>query len=189
MVNRRSDTDLGNTQSAPRGAYFLSLESGPPLQILALTLLHHTHSARRPSATALLTRSRGGGLTPPPSHTPTLRHTLSPTGLRWASTLSLSGVKVFPPSRQELGIGHTQARATYSGLCGMPACGQAVGLWCLRHAGALAWRRGTVCACTYVCGCHRILTFTFTHWCAGGSVTMRTDVNPTCRKWASMCDT
>jgi len=27
----------------------------------------HTHSARRPSATALLTRSRGGGLTPPPS--------------------------------------------------------------------------------------------------------------------------
>jgi len=50
----------------------------------------HTHSARRPSATALLTRSRGGGLTPPPSHTPTLRHTLSPTGLRWASTLSLS---------------------------------------------------------------------------------------------------
>ena len=42
----------------------------------------HTHTARRPSATALLTRSRGGGLTPPPSHTPTLRHTLSPTGLR-----------------------------------------------------------------------------------------------------------
>ena len=41
----------------------------------------HTHSARRPSATALLTRSRGGGLTQPPSHTPTLRHTLSPTGL------------------------------------------------------------------------------------------------------------
>ena len=30
----------------------------------------HTHTARRPSATALLTRSRGGGLTPPPSHTP-----------------------------------------------------------------------------------------------------------------------
>ena len=50
----------------------------------------HTHSARRPSATALLTGSRGGGLTPPPSHTPSLRHTLSPTGLRWASTLSLS---------------------------------------------------------------------------------------------------
>jgi len=50
----------------------------------------HTHSARRPSATALLTRSRGGGLTPPPSHTPTLRYTLSPTRLRWASTLSLS---------------------------------------------------------------------------------------------------
>jgi len=50
----------------------------------------HTHSARRPSAAALLTRSRGGGFTPPPSHTPTLRHTLSPTGLQWASTLSLS---------------------------------------------------------------------------------------------------
>jgi len=33
----------------------------------------HTHSARRPSAAALLTRSRGGGLTPPPSHTPNSR--------------------------------------------------------------------------------------------------------------------
>jgi len=50
----------------------------------------HTHSARRPSAAALLTRSRGGSFTPPPLHTPTLRHTLSPTGLRWVSTLSLS---------------------------------------------------------------------------------------------------
>jgi len=39
-------------------------------------------------------------------------------------------------------------RATYGGLCGItPACGQASrGMWCLRHAGALAWRRGPVCA-------------------------------------------
>ena len=39
----------------------------------------HTHSARRPSATALLTRSRGGGLTPPPSHSHTQTHTLTHT--------------------------------------------------------------------------------------------------------------
>jgi len=70
----------------------------------------HTHSARRPSATALLTRSRGGGLTPPPSHTPTLRHTLSPTGLRWASTLS--------------------AKMPLSGLCALERCGLAC---CGRH--------------------------------------------------------
>ena len=50
----------------------------------------HTHSARRPSATALLTRSRGGGLTPPPSHTRTLRHTLSYGIAMGVYSLSLS---------------------------------------------------------------------------------------------------
>jgi len=48
--------------------------------------------------------------------------------------------------------------------CGiMLACGQAAsrGMWCLmRHAGALAWRRGPVCACTRVCSCRRIFTYT-----------------------------
>jgi len=33
------------------------------------------------------------------------------------------------------------------------------GVWCLRHAGALAWRRGPVCACTRVCWCRRIFTY------------------------------
>ena len=33
------------------------------------------------------------------------------------------------------------------------------GMWCLRHAGALAWRRGPVCACTRVCWCRRISTY------------------------------
>jgi len=46
-------------------------------QILALTLLHITHSARRSSAAALLTRSRGGGLTTPLAHSHTQTHTLS----------------------------------------------------------------------------------------------------------------
>jgi len=32
------------------------------------------------------------------------------------------------------------------------------GMWCLWHAGALAWRRGPVCACTRVCWCRRIST-------------------------------
>ena len=31
-------------------------------------------------------------------------------------------------------------------------------MWCLRHAGALAWRRGSVCACTRVCLCRQIFT-------------------------------
>jgi len=30
----------------------------------------------------------------------------------------------------------TQSRATYGSLCGMPACGQGRGMWCLRRAGA-----------------------------------------------------
>ena len=35
------------------------------------------------------------------------------------------------------------------------------GMWCLRHAGALAlaWRRGPVCACARVCWCRRIFTY------------------------------
>jgi len=37
----------------------------------------HTHSARRPSAAALLTRSRGGGLNTPLAHSHTQAHTLS----------------------------------------------------------------------------------------------------------------
>jgi len=37
----------------------------------------HTHSARRPSAAALLTRSLGGGLTTPLAHSHTQTHTLS----------------------------------------------------------------------------------------------------------------
>ena len=37
------------------------------------------------------------------------------------------------------------------------------GMWCLRHAGALAWRRGAVCACTHMCCCCRI--FTYIHAC------------------------
>jgi len=43
---------------------------------------------------------------------------------------------------------------------GLPAdksCG-GCGVWCVRHAGALAWRRGpAVCACTRVCWCRRIV--------------------------------
>jgi len=31
-------------------------------------------------------------------------------------------------------------------------------MWCLRHTGALAWRRGPVCACTRVCWCRRFFT-------------------------------
>ena len=37
----------------------------------------HTHSAQRPSAAALLMRSRGGGLTTPLAHSHTQTHTLS----------------------------------------------------------------------------------------------------------------
>jgi len=37
----------------------------------------HTHSARRSSAAALLTRSRGGGLTTPLAHSRTQTHTIS----------------------------------------------------------------------------------------------------------------
>ena len=51
----------------------------------------HTHSARRPSATALLTRSRGGGLTPPPlAHFHTQTHTLSYGIAMGVYSLSLS---------------------------------------------------------------------------------------------------
>ena len=48
----------------------------------------------------------------------------------------------------------------------LPACGQADtpwDVWCLRHAGALAWRRGPVCACTRVCWCRRIFTLQTYH--------------------------
>jgi len=45
----------------------------------------------------------------------------------------------------------------------LPPRGQAVGLWCLRHVGALAWRRGPVCACTRVCWCRRIFTYIHTY--------------------------
>ena len=31
------------------------------------------------------------------------------------------------------------------------------------HAGAQAWRRGPVCACTRVCWCRRIFIYTYTH--------------------------
>jgi len=55
----------------------------------------------------------------------------------------------------------TQTRATYGGLCGMPACEQAVGcgvcdtpeLWC----GAAG-----LCACTRVCWYRRIFTYIHT---------------------------
>jgi len=63
-------------------------------------------------------------------------------------------------------VGHTQTTAIYGGLCGMPACGQAVGCGmclCLRHAGALAWRRGPVCACMRVCWARRNFTNTDIH--------------------------
>jgi len=38
-------------------------------------------------------------------------------------------------------------------------------LWCLRHARALAWHRGAVCACMRVClcWCRRIFTCIHTH--------------------------
>jgi len=36
------------------------------------------------------------------------------------------------------------------------------GMWCLWHAGALAWGRGPVCSCTRVCCCRRIFTYIHT---------------------------
>ena len=59
------------------------------LQILALTA-SHTHSARRPSAAALLTRSRRGGLTTPLAHSHTQTHTLSYGIAMGVYSLSLS---------------------------------------------------------------------------------------------------
>ena len=58
-------------------------------QILALTLLH-IHTLPGGPLPLLCSHAHAGVVLPPPSHTSTLRHTLSPTGLRWASTLSLS---------------------------------------------------------------------------------------------------
>jgi len=44
------------------------------------------------------------------------------------------------------------------------------GMWCLWHAGALAWRRGPVCACTRVCWCRRIFTDTYIHRAANKDI-------------------
>jgi len=59
----------------------------------------------------------------------------------------------------------TQTRATYDLWWSVwNACLRTSrGMWCLRHAGALAWRRGPVCACTRVCWCRRIFTYTHTY--------------------------
>jgi len=51
-----------------------------------------------------------------------------------------------------------QTRATYGGLCGMPACGQVVGCGVCARRSSGVWRRGPVCACTRVCWCRRIFT-------------------------------
>jgi len=63
-------------------------------------------------------------------------------------------------------VGHTQTRAIDGGLSasgsGVPVCGQAVG--CLQHAEALAWRRGPVRACTRVCWCRRMITYTYIYY-------------------------
>jgi len=54
-------------------------------------------------------------------------------------------------------------------LCGVPAHGPRTGthrhreLWCLRHAGALAWRRGPVCACLLVAAEYYIHTWYIIH--------------------------
>jgi len=45
--------------------------------------------------------------------------------------------------------------------------GSTRGMWCLRHAGALAWRRGPVCACTRVCWCRQIFACIHTLVTAG----------------------
>jgi len=50
----------------------------------------HTHSDRRPSAAALLTHSRGGGLTTPLAHSHTQTHTLSYGIAMGVYSLSLS---------------------------------------------------------------------------------------------------
>ena len=71
---------------------------------------------------------------------------VNPDNIRHHRTDDLRRVSLLPVVAAAVGV-PTQTRA-YGGLCGMPACGQAVGLWCLRDAGALAWRRGPVCACT-----------------------------------------
>jgi len=42
------------------------------------------------------------------------------------------------------------------------------GMCCLRHAGAPAWRRGPVCACTHVCWCRRIFTYIHTSLYSSG---------------------
>jgi len=51
-------------------------------------------------------------------------------------------------------------------VCGVPACGHAVRcdeMWRLRHAGAMAWHRGPVRACTRVCWCRRRVTYIHVH--------------------------
>jgi len=45
-------------------------------------------------------------------------------------------------------------------LCGMPACGQAVGCGVCDTPELWRARRGPVCACTRVCWCRRIFTYT-----------------------------
>jgi len=58
----------------------------------------------------------------------------------------------------------TQTRASYGGLCGGACLQTSRGMWRLRHARALAWRRGPVRACVRACaGAAKYQIFTYIH--------------------------
>jgi len=126
----------GEVQHAPHIAFHI-LNPYPPTRQVA----PHSHTRRKLTTLA--------ALSPSPSRS------LSPVALALCEPW-LPGIN----SPRYTYTTATQARATYGGgLCGMPACGQAVRC----GAGALAWHRGPVCACTRVCWCHRIYTYIHTY--------------------------
>jgi len=74
-----------------------------------------------------------------------------------------------PPPLPPL-VGHTDQGYLWWSVwntCLRTSCG----MWCLRHAGALAWRRGPVCACMRVCWCRRICTYIHTSTSNGFALT------------------
>jgi len=70
-------------------------------------------------------------------------------------TGKLMDLRYAPPPPPPL-VGHTDQGYLWQYYVWHACLPTSRGMRCLRHAGALAWRRGPVCACTRVCWCQSI---------------------------------